>query len=57
MMPMAPKAGMPPRTPTNTARAEIRARPEISIGRNTLSTPASMSPQASMKIAKPQRPS
>ena len=35
----------------------MRARPEIRIGRSTLSSPETMRPQASMKIAKPQRPS
>jgi len=41
----------------NTASAEIFARPDMSIGRKTLSRPPSSTPHASMNTAKPQRPS
>ena len=41
---MAPNAGIPPRTPTKIASAEMRARPEINTGRSTLSRPEDHEP-------------
>ena len=57
MMPIAPKAGMPPEHADEHRERRDSRPPGYQHRPQDVVEPVKISPQASMKIAKPQRPS